>query len=68
MQQESKLFILMVLVVKMVQVKSCLDVVLMKWFDGSPYSAGIDFRRHILTSKVYHRTISVKILTMAVDT
>ena len=31
------------------------------------YSAGIDFRRQILTSKVYLRTVRVQIFIMAVD-
>ena len=33
----------------------------------NPYSAGIDFRRQILTSKVDPRTVIVKIFMMAVD-
>ena len=33
----------------------------------NPYSAGVDFRRQILTSKVDLRAILVKILKIAVD-
>ena len=33
----------------------------------NPYSAGIDFSRQILTTKVDPRTVRVKIFIMAVD-
>ena len=35
------------------------------WFN--PYSAGIDFSRQILTSKVDPRTVRVKVPLLAVD-
>ena len=34
---------------------------------NNPYSAGIDFRREILTSSIDPRTVRVKILILAVD-
>ena len=34
----------------------------------NPFSAGIDFSRQILTTKVYPRTVGVKIFLMVVDT
>ena len=33
----------------------------------NPYSAGIDFRRQIVTSKVDPRTVRIKIFLIAVD-
>ena len=33
----------------------------------NPYSAGIDFSRQILTTKVYPCTVRVKLFIMAVD-
>ena len=33
---------------------------------AKPYSAGVNFRRQILTSKVDHRTVRAKIFIMAV--
>ena len=36
-------------------------------FHNNPYSAGIDFRRQILTSKIDPHTVKVKIFIMAVD-
>ena len=40
----------------------------MKGYDNlNPYSAGIDFSRQILTSKVDPRTVRVQIFILAVD-
>ena len=43
-------------------------LVCLKLFQSfNPHSAGIDFRRQILTTKVHPRTVRVKIFLMVVD-